>query len=148
MISVVKMAAVLEEYSTEEQRSILRFFCGQKDSVQRIFINICFLFTVGSVCCVKRFTTEWQTFRWWRRCWNGVAEVVVTTFKRLLWFRRTGQAMGQVNQCWWWISNIFIKLLKLLMLTHIGRNIYYGTLPRIMTDSRNKNLARKCVIKE
>jgi hypothetical protein len=32
-------------------------FCGQKDSMQRILIKICFLFTVGSVCRVKWFTT-------------------------------------------------------------------------------------------
>jgi hypothetical protein len=40
------------------QRSIVRFFCGQKDSMQRIFITKCFLFTVGSVCRVKRFAAE------------------------------------------------------------------------------------------
>jgi hypothetical protein len=33
------------------------FYCGQKDSMQRLFINKCFLFTVGSVCRIKRFTT-------------------------------------------------------------------------------------------
>jgi hypothetical protein len=33
------------------------FFCGQKDPVQRIFIKKCFLFTMGSVCSVGRFTT-------------------------------------------------------------------------------------------
>jgi hypothetical protein len=33
------------------------FFCGQKDSIQKTFIKKCFLFTVGSVCRVKRFTT-------------------------------------------------------------------------------------------
>jgi hypothetical protein len=49
------MAAVLEEFYTEEQRSVLRFFGVQKDSVQRIFIKKCFLFTVGSVCRLKRF---------------------------------------------------------------------------------------------
>jgi hypothetical protein len=43
--AVVKMATVLEEYSTEEQRSVVRFY-GQKDSMQRIFIKKCFLFTV------------------------------------------------------------------------------------------------------
>jgi hypothetical protein len=43
-------------YTTEEQHSVVRF-CGQKDSIQRIFINKCFLFTVGSVCRLKRFTT-------------------------------------------------------------------------------------------
>jgi hypothetical protein len=38
-------------------------FCGRKDSVQRIFIKKCLLFTVGSVCHVKRFITGWQMFR-------------------------------------------------------------------------------------
>jgi hypothetical protein len=60
--SVIKMATFLE-YTIEEQRSVVLFFCGQKDSMQRIFIKKCFLFTVGSACRVKRFTTGWQTFR-------------------------------------------------------------------------------------
>jgi hypothetical protein len=55
LISVIKMVTVLE-YTTEEQRSVLRF-CGQKDSMRRIFIKKCFLFMVGSVCRLKRFTT-------------------------------------------------------------------------------------------
>jgi hypothetical protein len=46
------MVTVLEECSTEEQRSVV-----QRDSMQRIFIKKCFLFTVGSVCHVKQFTT-------------------------------------------------------------------------------------------
>jgi hypothetical protein len=46
------------EYTTEEQRSVVRF-CGQNDSMQRIFIKKCFLFMVGSVCHVKGFTTGW-----------------------------------------------------------------------------------------
>jgi hypothetical protein len=58
LVSVVKMATVLEEFTAEEQR-----FVGQKDSVQRTFIKKYFLFTAGSVCCVKLFTTGWQTFR-------------------------------------------------------------------------------------
>jgi hypothetical protein len=49
------MATVLEEYTIEEHRSVLRFLCGQKDSIQSILINKCFLFTVGSVCRVKLF---------------------------------------------------------------------------------------------
>jgi hypothetical protein len=36
---------------------LLCVFCGKNDSMQNIFINKCFLFTVGSVCHVKRFTT-------------------------------------------------------------------------------------------
>jgi hypothetical protein len=49
------MATVLEMFATKEQRSVVRF-CGQKDSMQRIFIKTCFLFMVGSVFRVKRFT--------------------------------------------------------------------------------------------
>jgi hypothetical protein len=44
---------MLEECNTEEQGSVVHFFCVQKDSLQRIFIKKCFLFTVGSVCRVK-----------------------------------------------------------------------------------------------
>jgi hypothetical protein len=49
------MVTLLEVCATEEQRSVVRV-CGQKDSMQRIFINKCYLFTVGSICRVKRFT--------------------------------------------------------------------------------------------
>jgi hypothetical protein len=87
---------------------------GSNDSMQRIFIKRCSLFTVRSVRRVKRFTTGWQTFRWWWRGWNGGAEVAETTVKRLLccWFWRTGKAMGQVYQCRWRICreiNIFFS---------------------------------------
>jgi hypothetical protein len=61
LISVVKTATVLEEYSAEEQRSVVRFY-GQKDSMQRIFIKKSFLFAVGSVCCEKRFITASRNF--------------------------------------------------------------------------------------
>jgi hypothetical protein len=58
---------------------------------------------VGSVCLVERFTTEWKKFRWWRRSWNGGAELAETTVKRLLCcpYRSTDKAMGQLYQCWW-----------------------------------------------
>jgi hypothetical protein len=41
LVSVVKMVTLLEGYATEEQRSVVHFFfvCGQKDSLQRIFIK-------------------------------------------------------------------------------------------------------------
>jgi hypothetical protein len=45
LVPVVKMATVLEESPTEEQRSVLHFY-GQKGSMQMIFIKKCFLFTV------------------------------------------------------------------------------------------------------
>jgi hypothetical protein len=56
LVSVVKMTTVLEGYPTEEQHSVVRV-SGQKDSMQRILIKKYFLFTVGSVYRVERFTT-------------------------------------------------------------------------------------------
>jgi hypothetical protein len=50
------METVLEDCTTEEHRSVVLFFCGQKDSMQKIFIKKYFLFTVGSVYRVKQFT--------------------------------------------------------------------------------------------
>jgi hypothetical protein len=57
LVSVVKMPTVFKHCNTEEQHSVVHFFCVQKDSMQRIFIEKLFLFTVGSVCHIKRFTT-------------------------------------------------------------------------------------------
>jgi hypothetical protein len=54
-VSVFKMVTVLEGSTTEEQCSVVHFFCGQKDSMQRIFIKKCFLFMVGSAGRIKRF---------------------------------------------------------------------------------------------
>jgi hypothetical protein len=49
----------------------------------------------------------WQTFRWWRRGWDGGAEVAETTVRKYLCcvFWRAGKAMGQLYQCWWWRRN-------------------------------------------
>jgi hypothetical protein len=51
------MATVHVESTKEEQRSVVRLFCGQEDSLQRIFTKKRFLFLVRSVCSVMRFTT-------------------------------------------------------------------------------------------
>jgi hypothetical protein len=56
LISVVRMATMLEEYTVKEQCSVVRF-CEQKDSMQRIFIKKCFLFVVRSICPIKLVTT-------------------------------------------------------------------------------------------
>jgi hypothetical protein len=49
------MATVLQECTNEKQSYVVRF-CGQNDSMQRIFIKKYFLLIVGSVFfCVKRF---------------------------------------------------------------------------------------------
>jgi hypothetical protein len=72
------MATVLENCTTEEERSYVRF-CGQSVSIQRIFIKKCFLCTVGCVCHVKQFTTgsrnvanvSLMTKKLKRRCGSG-----------------------------------------------------------------------------
>jgi hypothetical protein len=56
LVLVVKMTTVLEEYATKEQPSIV-LFVVEKDSMKRTFIKKYFLFAVGSVCRLKRFTT-------------------------------------------------------------------------------------------
>jgi hypothetical protein len=49
LVPVVKMATLLEGCTIEEQRTIVRFFCGQKDSMKRIFIQ-------------KYFPLRWELF--------------------------------------------------------------------------------------
>jgi hypothetical protein len=51
--------AIVLECITEEQRSIALFFCGKKDSMQRIFIKKCFLFTVGGKCLLPKAVHNW-----------------------------------------------------------------------------------------
>jgi hypothetical protein len=62
LVSVVKIAAVLEEYTTEEQCSVVCFM-GKKDSMQRILIKKYFLFTVGRVFRAKGCTSWREMFR-------------------------------------------------------------------------------------
>jgi hypothetical protein len=79
------------------------FFVWEKGLSGKDMIKKCSMFTVESVCRVKRFTTGWQKFRCWRRGWNGGGEVAETADKRLLCCgsRRPGKAKGQVYECWW-----------------------------------------------
>jgi hypothetical protein len=131
------MAAVLESLSSV----LLCVYCWEKGSLLRIFMKKRFLFMVGSVCRVKRFTTGWQTFRWWRRGRNGGANVAETTVRRLqcFWFRRTGKAMGPVYQCWWRICreiNIFFLPGSNINMLYVLYPfvIYLLTLPRMNND--------------
>jgi hypothetical protein len=62
LVSVVKMATVLEECTNEEQRSLVHFLWAKGLDAKYIHKKKCFLFMVGSVCCVKRFTSGWRTF--------------------------------------------------------------------------------------
>jgi hypothetical protein len=111
LVSVGKMTAVIEECTNEEQHSVVRvFFCGQRGSTKRIFIKKRFLFAVGNVCRVKRFTSgsrfSLKDVRKSQMMPDHVRKWLrYNSNKRLLcWgFRRTGKAMGQVYQCWWGI---------------------------------------------
>jgi hypothetical protein len=61
LVSIVRMVTMLEECGTEEQHSVVRFY-GQNYSIQRIFMKKCFLFMVGSVCRLKRFSLGGKCF--------------------------------------------------------------------------------------
>jgi hypothetical protein len=61
LVAVIKMTTMLEGVLPKSS-FLLCILCGQKDSMQTIFIKKCFLFTVGSVCHVKQFTSGWQMF--------------------------------------------------------------------------------------
>jgi hypothetical protein len=115
------------------------FFCKQKDSMQRIFITKCFMFTVGSVCYVKLFTTGWLMFHCWQRRRNCGEEVAKTSIKRLLCcgFRRTGKAMGQVYQWWWRICrevNVFPRFEYHMFHVLYPFVAYLLTLPRKLIE--------------
>jgi hypothetical protein len=91
------MATMLEEY-TEEQRPFVLFY-GQKDSVESIFIKKSFLFTVGSICHVKWFTTgsrHMESVSLMMKRFEQVQKWLRQHSKRLLCcrFRHTGKAMG------------------------------------------------------
>jgi hypothetical protein len=62
LISVVKMATVLEEYTAENQ-FLLCVILWAKGLNENYINKKYFLFPVGSVCRLKLFTILWQTFR-------------------------------------------------------------------------------------
>jgi hypothetical protein len=88
------------------------FFCGQKDSVHRIFIKKCSLFML-EVCIAWSGSTfvadiSLMTKRLKRRFGIGGDNKRLRCFG----FRRTGKAMGQVYQCCWRICreiNVFSR---------------------------------------
>jgi hypothetical protein len=94
------MATVFEEYPTEDKRSVVRFFCGQKDSLARKVIKKCLLFTVGSVSQLKRFHISRKYFANDEEVETEVRKWLRQKSKELLFcvFRRTGKAMGHVYQ--------------------------------------------------
>jgi hypothetical protein len=92
-------------------------FLWAKNSMQTVFIKKYFLFTVGSVWSIKRFTTglrnslkdvrNSQVMK--RSCGSGWDNKSLLSCR----FRRTGNAMGQVYHCWWRMHreiNVFTAL--------------------------------------
>jgi hypothetical protein len=65
LVSVAKNETVLEEFTTEEQRSVVRYLWAKGLNTKDIHKNI-LLFSVGRVFRVKRFTT------WSRNSLKGV----------------------------------------------------------------------------
>jgi hypothetical protein len=61
------------------------FFCGQKDSKPKIFINKCLLFIVESACRVKRFTAWSRNFHLGGKCFAD-DEQVETEMRK--WLRK------------------------------------------------------------
>jgi hypothetical protein len=138
------MTTVLEEYTTEEQRYVVRL-CGQNDSMQSIFIKKYILLIVGSVCRVKQFTTGLRkvanvsvmTKGLKRRCgsgWNNSQKFLCCEF------RCTGIAMEQVYQCWWRICleiNVFSRFEYYMLYVLYPSVTYLLTLPLIMWLQEN-----------
>jgi hypothetical protein len=97
LVSIVKMTTVFEGYITEEQCSVVRF-CGQKDTMQKISIKKCFLFTVGSVCRLERFSLGGKRFTDDEKVETEVRKWPRPQSRLLSCrFQITGTAMGHVN---------------------------------------------------
>jgi hypothetical protein len=142
------MATVLKKCITEKQRSVLRFsFVGKGTRCNEyLFIKKCFIFTVGSVCRVKRFTAEQRNSlknvrksqMMKRRCGNGLDN---KKNLQCCGFRCTGKAMGEVYQCWWRIcreTNFFLQVRVSHVLRFISNsdektNFIWAILQRIRT---------------
>jgi hypothetical protein len=107
------MATVLEEYTTEEQRSVVRFWkkwpYAKYIDKERFPVYGKYLSRKALHNWVEKFSQGRSKVADDARL---SAEVAETTVKRLLCcgFRRTGKAIGQVYQCRWRICpkiNVF-----------------------------------------
>jgi hypothetical protein len=139
LVSVVKMATVFEGSITGKQRFIMVFFCGQRDSVQRVFITSFHVY--DGKCLSRKAVHNWAT------------DVSLMT-KRLKpearkWLRqrsedcgcpRTGKAMGKVYQCWWRICrevNVFCRFKYRMFCDLYQFMTYLLTLPRVFVSSKS-----------
>jgi transposase len=101
------MAIMLDGCNTEEQRSVVLLFWVK--GLNEKNINKDMFHVYGEKCLSRKAVHNWA--KKFSRSRSKVAddarsgaEVAETTDKRLLCcgFRRTGKAMGQVYQCWWY----------------------------------------------
>jgi hypothetical protein len=129
------MATVLEECTIEEQRSVVRFLWA----MQGIFIKKCFLFRVGSVFGVKRFTNGSGNSLKDVRKSQMMPDQVRKWLRQLSKdFRRTGKAMGQVYQSWWRICreiNIYSRF------EYHMSHVLYPSVTYLLTLSRSSSTA-------
>jgi hypothetical protein len=105
LVSVVKMATVLEDFTTEEQSSAVCFSWAKGLNAKDIHKE---MFPLDGGKCLSRKAVHNRIEKFPEGRLKVAddarpgAEVAETTVKRLLCcgFRRTGKAMGQVCQCW------------------------------------------------
>jgi hypothetical protein len=135
------MATVLEEFTTEEHRSVMRFLwengLNAKDILKEVFS------VHGGKCLSRRAVHNWvekfsQGPSKIADDGRSGAEVAATTVKRLpcCEFRRTGKAMGQAYQCWWRICrdiNVFSRFEYHTFYALYPFVSYLLTLPRMCT---------------
>jgi hypothetical protein len=133
------MATVLEDYATEEQRSVVRFLCSKGLNARGIHKEM-FLFTGGkclSLKAVHNWVEKRSKFLTITKKLKRCAEVTKTAVKTLLCCgcRRTGKAMGQMYRCWWRICreiNIFSSFEYPMFYILYPFVAYLLTLPRIL----------------
>jgi hypothetical protein len=103
----VKILTVLEEYTTEEQRYVVRFFFVGKKLNAKDIHKVMFPVYGGKYFSRKAVHIWVEKFSQRRSKVADDArpgeEVAETTVKRLLrcGFRRTGKVIGQVYRCCW-----------------------------------------------
>jgi hypothetical protein len=140
------MTAVLEDYTTEEQRSVVRFLWAIGPNTKDIHKEM-FPFYSGKCWsrkavhnCVEKLSQRRSKVADDARPGAEVAEPTAKTFL-CCGFRRTGKAMGQVYQSWWSICleiNVFSRFEYHMFYVLYLFVTYLLTLPRTWCNMRCK----------
>jgi hypothetical protein len=97
------MTAVIEDYNTEEQRSVVHFYEKKERNAKDIYKEMFLVY--GGKCLSRKAVHNWvDKFSQGPKVADDArpgAELAGTTVKRLLCcgFQRTGKAMRQAYQC-------------------------------------------------